>query len=311
MNVSRPLGRADYQAESFCNMNPLSLSDKCINEFAKVTVIILTYNEEVNLQAALKSVVGWAAQILVVDSYSNDETLKIAENCGVSAHQNPWTDWATQRNWALDNLPIRNEWVLFLDADERVTAELAEEIGETLRNVRNDVNGFYINRRFVFLGRELRHGGYNPNWVLRLVRRNKTRVLPAGDSEYFKVEGTTSKLKSFMIHEDKKDLSFFIDKHNKICKLAANRLFNRERISTEHKKRSYALEGKRRVWLKESILNKLPLFLRPFFLFGYKYIFRLGFLDGKEGLIYYFLHDFWYPFLVDAKILEIKKRVKD
>lgn len=275
-----------------------------------LSVIILTYNEEVNLPSALDSVVGWADQVFVVDSFSTDGTLEIAKSYNVPVYQNPWTDWATQRNWALDNLPIRNEWVLFLDADERISSELAEEIKETLKNVPHEVSGFYINRRFVFLKRWLKHGGYNPNWVLRLVRRNKTRVLPAGSSEYFKVKGKILKLKSFIIHEDKKNLSFFISKHNKISELQVKKLVDKTKILDEDREKAYAIEGRYRVWLKENILSRLPLFLRPFFIFTYRYFLKLGFLDGKEGLIYYFLHDFWYPFLVDAKIVEMQKRTK-
>ena len=132
-------------------------------------------------------------------------------------------------------------------------------------------------------------------------------MLPAGDSEYFKVEGNVLRLKSFIIHEDVKALSFFIEKHNKISELAARKLFHKEKVSTEDTEKKYALEGNHRVWLKENFLNKLPLFLRPLLLFAYKYFFKLGFLDGKAGLIYCFLHDFWYPFLVDAKVFELKK----
>ena len=276
-----------------------------------ISVIILTFNEEINLPTSLGSVAEWADQVFIVDSFSNDRTLDIAKEHGAKIYQNGWVDFATQRNWALDNLPIRNQWVLFIDADERVSPELANEISEALKNVSDAVSGFYINRRFIFLGKALKHGGYNPNWILRLVRPDKTRVLPAGGIEYFKVEGNVLRLKSLMIHEDAKDLSFFIDKHNKFySELAAKKLFHNEKVSTEDTEKRYALEGKRRIWLKENVLNKLPLFLRPLLLFGYKYFFKLGFLDGKEGFIYFFLHDFWYPFLVDAKVFELKKQVK-
>jgi len=273
-----------------------------------LSVIILTYNEEINLPCALNSVVNWADQVFIVDSFSTDKTLDIAKSYNVPVYQNLWKDWATQRNWALDNLPLKHDWVLFLDADECVSTKLSEEVRGTLKNVPDEVNGFYINRRFKFLGRELKHGSYNPNWVLRLVRTNKLRILSAGDSEYFKVEGKVLRLKSFMFHEDKKDLAFFINKHNKISELATKKLFNKEKNSNEDDPRRYAVEGKYRVLLKENILNKLPLFWRPFFLFIYKYFLKLGFMDGKEGLIYYFLHDFWYPFLIDAKILEMRKK---
>jgi glycosyltransferase involved in cell wall biosynthesis len=275
---------------------------------APLSTIILTFNEEINLPNSLNSVIHWADQVFVVDSFSTDKTIEIAKQNNVPVYENPWICWATQRNWALDNLPIRNEWVLFLDADEQISPELANEIKETLKNVPEEVAGFYINRRFIFLGRELKHGGYNPNWVLRLVRPRRTGVLPAGDSEYFQVNGQVNKLKSFMYHEDKKNIAFFIDKHNKISSSAAMKLFNKKSILDLEKEGRAVIEGRKRVWIKETILNKLPLFLRPFVLFTYRYFLKLGFLDGKEGFIYYFLHDFWYPFLVDVKVLELRKR---
>ncbi len=273
-----------------------------------LTIIILTFNEEVNLPAALESVVAWGDQVFVVDSFSTDKTLEIARKYEAQIYRNIWVDWATQRNWALDNLPIKNEWVLFLDADERVSSDLVNEISEILPIVSKDVAGFYINRRFIFLDRWLKHGGHNPNWVLRLVRRHKTRVLSAGDNEYFKVEGKVLRLRFYMLHEDKKGIVFFTDKHNKISKLAAYKLFSKEKFTDADNEGKYTLESKYRVWIRENILYKLPLFCRPFCMFFYRYFFRFGFLDGIEGFIYYFLHDFWYPFLVDSKILEIRSK---
>ncbi len=275
-------------------------------ESCPLTVIILAFNEEINLPGALDSVVNWADQVFVVDSYSTDGTLEVAKKFDVQLFQNPWVDWATQRNWAMDNLPLKHEWVLFLDADERISPELAAEIFKVLLNVPEDVTGFYINRKFMFLGKWLKRGGYNPNWVLRLVMYKKARVLPAGDSEYFQVDGEIRKLNNCIIHDDQKPLSFFIEKHNKISDLAAIKLFKKEKIDLQSKILKKNLEGKYRVWIKENLLVKVPLFIRPFLIFSYKYIFKLGFLDGKEGLVYFFLHDFWYPFLVDSKILEMK-----
>jgi len=273
-----------------------------------LSVIILTYNEEINLPGALDSITNWAEHVFVVDSFSTDATLEIATNYRIPIYQNAWVDWATQRNWALTNLPLKNEWVLFLDADERVTRELAEEIRRVLTKLPRDVNGFYIRRKFIFLRKWLKHGGFHPNWVLRLVKKDYTTILPAGDSEYFVVKGKTSRLSSFMMHEHANELSFFVNKHNKISELAARKLLTDIKILSNEDKKNTEVEGKWRIWLKENILFRFPLFLRPFFLFTYRYLWRLGCLDGIEGLIYYFLHDFWYPFLIDAKAFEIKMK---
>ena len=270
-----------------------------------IAVVILTFNEERNLPAALESVCGWARQIFVVDSFSADRTVEIARAYGAEVYQHPFEHWATQRNWALDNLPIQTPWVLFLDADERATAELAREIAQVLPQAPSEVAGFYINRRFIFMSRWLRHGGYSPNWILRLVRPEQTRVIPAGDREYFQVSGIARRLKGHLIHEDQRGLDFWIAKHNRISGMAAHKLISS--ASNTGRDGSGELEGRWRVWIRNHIVEKLPLLLQPFVFFIYRYFLRLGILDGKEGLVYYFLHDFWYPFLVAAKTMELKR----
>ncbi len=271
-----------------------------------LTIVILTFNEEINLPGALESVVAWADQVFVVDSFSTDKTLEIARKYEAQIFQNIWVDWATQRNWALDNLPIKNEWVLFLDADERVSPELAEEIRETLINVPNEICGFYVKRKFVFLGKWLRHGGLFPNFILRLVRKDKTRVKMIGAWEYFRVHGETLKMNNSVIHKDNKTLTHWINKHNQYAD-------NEAKAIRENKKyieigSNGELERKQKVKLRGYIWNRLPLLQRSFFPFFTRYVIQRGFLDGIEGFIYYFLHDLWYPFLVDTKVLELKKR---
>ena len=275
-----------------------------------LAVIILTLNEEANLAGALDSVVAWADQVFVVDSFSTDETLEIAKKCKAHIYQNRWVDWATQRNWALDNLPIHNEWILFLDADERVSPELAREIQEILQAASLEVGGLYIKRKFIFMGRWLRHGGLYPNFVLRLVRKGKLRVHMIGAWEYFKIQGETLQLKNCIIHDDQKPLAHWINKHNQYADKEAKVIYKKNfNIKIEPKGE---LERKRQIQYRKYVWMKLPLLFRSPFLFFARYVILRGFLDGKEGLVYYFLCCFWYPFLVDAKILEMRaKGVKE
>ena len=168
----------------------------------QLTVLILTYNEEVNLPVTLASVCGWAGHVAVVDSFSTDKTVEIAADFDVPVYQNHFEHWASQRNWGFDNVPINTEWVLWLDADEQVTPELAQEITEALTMVEKDVAGFYMDRHFFFMGRWLKWGGYAPNWVLRLCRPDRTRLIPAGDREYFRIDGEARYLKGYLHHED-------------------------------------------------------------------------------------------------------------
>lgn len=286
---------------------------KKIADLCPLTVIVLTYNEEKNLPVSLESVCGWAEKVFVADSYSDDCTLAIAEEFSVDVFQNEFEHWATQREWALESLPIETEWVLFLDADEAVSSELAAEIESAITSAPDNVAGFFLDRRFYFLGRWLKHGGYAPNHVLRLTRPSRTKFIPAGDREYFHVDGETKVLDGYLIHEDKRDLAFWIQKHNRISAYAAQFRFDQSGHSDFSKKTASAsgsVEGRRRIFIKDRIVARLPFWLQPLLYFFYRYIIKLGLLDGKEGLIYYVLHDFWYPWLIEAKIAELKQNQK-
>ena len=277
---------------------------------APVSVIILTYNEELNIRFCLESVTELTDDIFIVDSYSTDKTLEIAQNFTDKIYQNAWVDWAHQRNWSLDNLPLSHDWVFFLDADERLTSELCQEIQATLSKSNEHFDGYYIKRNFYFLGKWLRHSGYQKDYILRFIRKDKARSIGSGAREYVIVEGELSKLTHPMIHEDHKDLGFWIEKHNKLAFLEARelvRLIKKEGITSQKGQFPKKIEHGKRIWLREKLYIHIPLFIRAFIYFLYRYIYQLGFLDGREGFIYCFLHGLWYPFLVDAKYLEIKK----
>lgn len=284
-------------------------------EITPVAVIILTYNEEVNIRSCLESVKDFTGEIFIVDSFSTDKTLEIAREYTAKIYQNPWVDWACQRNWALDNLPLAADWVLFLDADERLSPELGQEIVEALNREVPRVDGFYIKRNFYFLGKWLKHAGYQADYVLRLVKKNRARSLGSGAREYVTVQGPIGQLKSPMIHEDKKDLTFWINKQNRLASLEALETLgleaNPEATGVMGKWQSgenRRVEHRWQIWLREKVWARMPKFVRPLCYFFYRYFFQLGFLDGKEGLIYCFLHGLWYPFLIDAKYLELKRR---
>lgn len=260
-----------------------------------LSIIILTYNEEVNLENCLKNIFGWADEIFIVDSYSTDKTLEIAKKYGAKIFQHPFENQAVQFNWALDNLKVKNEWILRLDADEYLTPELKGEIAQALTNAdltqtNAEINGYYIKRRVYFMGKWIKYGGYYPAWILRLFRKGK------GKSELRKVdehivlnEGKAGKLKNDFIDDNKKDLTWWISKHNDYAsREAADFLVGNLGVS---KKRYY---------------YALPMFCRAFLYFIYRYFIRLGFLDGKAGLIFHFLQGFWYRFLVDVKIYEAR-----
>ncbi|RLB06322.1 MAG: glycosyltransferase family 2 protein [Deltaproteobacteria bacterium] len=270
-----------------------------------LTVIILTFNEELNLPYALDSVIGWADQVFVVDSFSTDGTLEIAKNYNVPVYQNPWTDWATQRNWALSNLPVRNEWIFFLDADEQVTRELKKEIEVKIKNASPEVAAYSVRQAFVFLGRYLKHAHDAPP-LIRLVRRGRVKWFCKGAREYCEVKGKVKQLKHRLWHEDHKGISEWIQKQNLNATREALAILNAQNDIKEKKKIS--AERPLRTWIRENIYARLPRWLRPFFHFTYRYFLRMGFLDGYPGFVFCFLHAFWLPLLIDAKVYEIKRK---
>lgn len=282
-----------------------------------ITVIILTYNEELNIEQCLKSVADWASEIFIVDSHSTDGTAQIANRYGVKIVEHEFKNQAQQFNWALDNLDIQTEWILRLDADEYLTPELKEEISKTLTNLPREsalspresaaLNGFYIKRRVYFMGRWIKHGGYYPTWILRLFRKGKARSEEREVDEHIVLlEGKSEKLQNDFIDENHKDLEWWIQRINNYT--------TREVTARSREKEGKAgmggklsgIQAERKRWLRKNIYYRLPLFVRAFTYFLYRYFIRLGFLDGKQGLVFHFLQGCWNQFLVDAKIYERK-----
>lgn len=276
-----------------------------------VTVIILTYNEEVNISNSVSNVIEWARDVFILDSGSTDRTCELAETLGAKVFYNKFENYAKQRNHAINKLPVETEWIFFLDADEYLTEELKKEIQETISSAEYD--GFYIKRRFYFMGRWIKHGGYYPTWILRLFRKNKG-IVDRDINEYVKVSGKVGYLKNDFIDDNKKGISDWIAKHNKYSTYEAEELIKFKNRKDDRQKDEFAklfgAQTQRKKWIKENLYVRLPLFLRSFFYFIYRYFFRLGFLDGREGLIFHFLQGFWYFFLIDAKLCEIRNNSK-
>jgi glycosyltransferase involved in cell wall biosynthesis len=271
-----------------------------------LSVIILTLNEEANLPVALSSLRGLNAEIFVVDSGSTDRTLEIARAAGCHLVEQPFESQAQQLNWALDRLAIPTPWVMRLDADERLTPELAQELSARLPELPDDVTGLLVKRRVYFWGRWIRHGGYYPTWLLRIWRHGRARCEQRWMDEHMVTGGgRTLRLDHDIIDENHKGLTFWTDKHNRYADREVKDLLAlRDRART-------AIElddqpGSRR-WLKENVYRRAPMFWRAFGYWFYRYVLRLGFLDGRPGLVFHFLQGFWYRFLVDAKIWELQR----
>lgn len=275
-------------------------------QMTKVAVVILTYNEELNIAQALGSIKGWADEVFVLDSFSTDRTVDIASEYECSIVQNKFENYAKQRNFALDQLAIASEWILFMDADEWLPDILKEEITRVI-NSSPEENGFYLSWRLIWMGRWIKRG-YYPTWILRLIRNGKAYCEDRSVNEHLIVEGKTGKLRNDFIHEDRKSIGSWIVKHNNYATREAMELFNsRSAINyVEIDAKLLGTQAQRKRWLRYKIWNNLPPLVRPFFYFFYRYIIAGGFLDGREAFIYHFLQALWFPMLIDIKYLEMK-----
>ncbi len=277
---------------------------------ADVAVIILTYNEEVNLPQALDSVVGWAREVFVVDSGSTDQTVEIARRYGCHVVQHPFEDYAKQRNFALSELPIKAEWILFLDADEWMPAALKEEIAARLAGDPVE-HGFLVKRRLIWMGRWIKHG-YYPTWILRLARRGSVRCEERGINEHLIVDGPVGRLDHDFIHEDRKGLAAWIAKHSRYARREAEELLKRRQDQGQREiaARLFGTQPERKRWLRYHLYEQLPPLVRPFLFWSYRYLLRGGFLDGREAFLYHFLQALWFPLLIDAYYLELRRQMR-
>ncbi len=275
-------------------------------EMADVTAVILTKNEEVNISDCIRSISGFVRRIVVVDSGSTDGTVRIAKELGAEVYEHPYTYYAAQFNWGLENTGISTSWAMRIDADERFTPELCEECEELLKKAdREGYNGIAMDAYLYFLGRVMKHGLANRRKIILFRYGIGSMEDRKRDPQTVLSEGTCLTARNRFIHHDSKDIGHYITKYNwysireKQDYFAyldgASQEVNTERRLQIHRKNKF------------NIYYKAPKFIRAWLWFVYNYIFKLGFLDGREGYIYHWLECYWYRFLVDAKIYEQEK----
>lgn len=279
-----------------------------------VSVLIPAKNEEKNLPTCLESVAR-ADEIFVVDSQSSDRSTEIVKSYGVNLVQFYFKGtWPKKKNWSLDNLQFRNQWVLIVDCDERITPELWDEIATRIKDP--NYNGYYINRKVFFLGKWIRHGGKYPDWNLRLFKHKEGRyenlktegVENTGDNEVHEhviLTGNVGYLKNDMLHEDFRDLFHWIERHNRYSNWEAQVYYNILRGKVEAGTIGASLFGDvvQRTRFLKKIWVRLP--FKPFLRFILFYFIQLGFLDGKAGYIYGRLLS-QYEYQIGVKLYELK-----
>lgn len=269
-----------------------------------LTVVILTLDEARHIERALRSAASIADRCVVVDSGSIDDTVALARAMGAEVLTHPFVNQARQFNWALQQLPKDTGWVFRLDADEVVSDALAAEIVAFLPDLPKEVAGLTVPRRIAFMGRPIRYGGLFPVHILRIFRHGRGRSEDRWMDEHIAVDGRVKALKGEVLDDNLNPLGWWIDKHNRYASREALEVLMAE-------DRGGATSGMGRQagvkrWLKERVYSRLPGGLRAFAYFFYRYVLRLGFLDGREGAAFHVLQGLWYRYLVDAKLHEVR-----
>jgi glycosyltransferase involved in cell wall biosynthesis len=302
-NKSRRL--AQHSIKATLRFGGICMSDKC-----SLSVIILTYNEEIHIERAMRSVLPIATQVFVVDSFSTDRTLEIARSIGAVTTQHKFVNYSRQFQWALDTLPIETDWIMRLDADEVLTPKLVEELQRRLPGLPQDVSGVALKLGYIFMGRKIKHGGRSLK-LIRITRTGAARIEQRWMDEHMMLEyGRPITFKGQMFDSNLRDSTFFTDKHNSYAtREAVDVVLNKYRLLKPGSSADPQQIRLKRL-LKNNIYYNLPFWCGPLFYFLYRYFLLFGFLDGVEGLIYHFLQGFWYRFLVGAKVWEFNRTLR-
>lgn len=277
-----------------------------------IAVVILTFNEEIHIERCIRSAQRVTDQIVIVDSFSTDNTCAIAQSLGAVVYQHKFENQARQFNWALENCDIQTQWIWRLDADEYIEPALAEKALNAIKHIAEDVNGIYVNKKIVFMGQPLLHGGWYPAPQIKIIRKGFGGSEDKWIDEHLVIfSGNTISVDGDQTDDNLNDLTWWSHKHvNYASREAINTLLIEYGLINQEKEvqpKFFGTNAERKRWLKMKYA-KTPLFVRPFINFFIRYILKAGFLDGKRGFIWHFHQGFWYRMLVDAKIYELKMK---
>lgn len=275
---------------------------------ANLSVIVLTFNEELHLERCLISLAKIKADVYIIDSYSTDKTQEIAERYGANFYQNKWTNHATQLNWAIENCPFETDWIMRVDADEYLDDCLICDINQKLDNITSTYTGIRIKRLMYFMDKPLKKGGMYPIWHLKIWRNNTAKCEQRWmDERMVLSSGMVLELEGNLIDHNLNNITWWTTKHNSYATREAIDILDKIHGFTELPSipgNFFGTSEERRRWFKYRYL-KMPLFVRPFLFFLIRYFLQLGFIEGKRGFVWNVLQCFWYRYLVDAKVEEI------
>ena len=282
-----------------------------------VSVLLTTRNEAANIERTLAAMAGFVDEIFVVDSESTDGTVEIARKYATQVVNLPYEHgriipWIFQ--WGLDHLPIRNEWVLILEADQRPDGDLKRELEALFARPSIEENGFYLRRKQIFRGKWIRFGGYGSKYLLKLFRRNQGELDPREEDTRIYLRGRSGKLRGWLVEENAKEerILFYLEKHLRYAEaFARDELERREGgVKWKLEPKLFGTPDERTLWLK-SAYYRAPFYVRPWIYFLYRYFLLLGFLDGKEGFIFHFLQAYWFRLVIDIRLKEMIRERAD
>ena len=276
---------------------------------ADITILILTYNESLHIRRAIESARKVAKKVIIIDSFSTDDTVTIAQLLGATVLQHEFINQAHQFQWAMDQGIIQTPWTMRMDADEYLTEQLVTEINTRLAGLPEEISGVELKRQVHFMGKWIRHGGYYPTRLLRIWRTGHAAIEQRWMDEHtYLTQGTQIAFNHDFVDDNLNSLTWWTEKHNHYATREAVDILSRKYAFQETKPKEVNHSGQAgsKRWYKNNLYLRLPLFFRAFFYFLFRYWIKLGFLDGRKGLIWHFLQGFWYRFLVDAKITQIE-----
>lgn len=281
-----------------------------------ISILILTYNEEQHIKRCIESLLPVTQHVYIVDSFSNDNTVAICESLGAKVYQRKWKNYADQFQWGLDNCPIETDWVMRMDADEYIEPDLVKELkSKDFSSIGNNVSGFYIKRKYFFLGQWIKHGAVYPLNLLRIWRTGQGRIENRWMDEHIVLnQGGTEPLTGHIVDDNLNNTRWWTEKHNNYADREMLDILDKKyalfSVDDSLKKDKESSQAKLKRMIKEGLYNKLPVFFRPFIYFLYRYFLRLGFLDGKKGFAFHFFQGYWYRSLVDLRVYEAELNLK-
>ena len=277
-----------------------------MSELLDLTVLVLTLDEERHIRRCIEGACEFASRVVVVDCGSRDRTQAIARALGADVLENPFTTHGRQLNWALAHAGISTTWVMKLDADEYVVRESIPAFRRALIGAGPDIAGFTLRLRRIFLGRWLRHGSLYPIRLLRVWRFGLGRCEERWMDEHVIANGPVTDLDADFADHNLHSVTWWTEKHNRYSSRAAlDSIVDAERVVGDSRTLHGEAAAKR--WVKHNVYGRMPLGLRAFLYFFYRYFLRAGFLDGWQGFVFHFLQGLWYRTLVDVKIHEVRR----